>query len=71
MLKAASLFVSQGEEAEEEESGQKGGAVRRGSYLEYDMGGMVEEKNSTIDETMKNKQTSDKAPDNFINSSQS
>ena len=51
MLKAASLFVSQGEEAEEEESGQKGGAERKGSYLEYDMEGVVEEENSTLEET--------------------
>ena len=64
----ASLFVSQGEEVEEEEGGQKGGAERRGSYLEYDMEGIVGGENAMSEEAIKTKQVTGESLDAFIDS---
>ena len=64
----ASLFVSQGEEAEEEEGGQKGGNERRGSYLEYDMEGIVGKENATAEEAIQTKKVTGESLDAFIDS---
>ena len=64
----ASLFVSQVEEAEIEETFKKGGNERRGSYLEYDMDGIIEEENASDEEAIKTQQVTGEPLDAFINS---
>ena len=60
--------MSHGEEAEEEEGGEKGGNERRGSYLEYDMEGIVGEENATAEEAIQTKKGRAESLDAFIDS---